>query len=354
MAIFSVRGIVLGAATLALAALFTAPKPAAADDSLTLIAGAQQTAFFEILEYVAEDAGFFKEEHLNVDVQFAGNPGSAAQLVASGKGDICSISTEPIIQGYDKGLRLQAFFSRDPQYLWVLAVLADSPIRTLADFKGTTLGEYSPGSPAEISTNAMLQGAGLKKSDVNYLVIGGGAQAITALTDKKVAGAAFPYPELAIYEANAGQKYRFFWNPILKDIGDVGFAARPDTIQTKTDALKRFSRALAESAILIRENPQVAARYFLQGAGIKPTDEARRNEINLLNISQDQLPGTNPASKQIGLMSSLGMGVYAKWMAEAGMTPRVVPAADIVTDQFIAYANDFDHRAFIARVKALR
>jgi NitT/TauT family transport system substrate-binding protein len=349
------RRFAAAAFALALAAPFFLPKPAQAqaDDSLTLIAGAQQTAFFEILEYVAEDAGFFKEEHLHVDVQFVGNPGSAAQLVASGKGDVCSISTEPIIQGYDKGLRLQAFFSRDPQYLWVLAVLADSPIHTLGDFKGTTLGEYSPGSPAEISTNAMLQGAGLKKSDVGYIVIGGGAQAISALIDKKVAGAAFPYPELAIYEANAGQKYRFFWNPILKDIGDVAFAARPDTIQTKADALRRFSRALAEAAILIRENPQVAARYFLQSAGLKVTDEALGNEVRLLDLSQDQLPGTNPTSKQIGLMSSLGMGVYAKWMADNGMTAHVVPAADIVTDQFIAYANDFDHRALIAKVKAL-
>jgi NitT/TauT family transport system substrate-binding protein len=347
------RTLALIAATFAFAALVASPRPAAADDSLTLIAGAQQTAFFEVLEYVAEDAGFFKEQHLHVDVQFAGNPGSAAQLVASGKGDVCSISTEPIIQGYDKGLRLQAFFSRDPQYLWVLAVPADSPIHTLADFKGTTLGEYSPGSPAEISTNAMLEGAGLKRSDVTYLVIGGGAQAISALNDKKVAGAAFPYPELAIYEANAGQKYRFFWNPILKDIGDVAFAARPDTIQTKADALGRFSRALAESAILIRENPALAARYFLHGAGVKPTDEALRDETQLLSFSQDQLPGTNPASQQIGLMSALGMGVYAKWLADNGMTAHVVPTSAIVTDQFIAYANDFDHRALIARVKGM-
>ncbi len=352
MIVFFARcGIVLVAALLA--TVLGAPKPAVADEDLTLIAGAQQTAFFEILEYVAEDAGFFKEQHLHVDVQFAGNPGSAAQLVASGKGDVCSISTEPIIQGYDKGLRLQAFFSRDPQYLWVLAVPANSPIHTLADFKGTTLGEYSPGSPAEISTNAMLQGAGLKKSDVSYLVIGSGAQAISALNEGKVAAAAFPYPELAIYEANAGQKYRFFWNPLLKDIGDVAFAARPDTIQTKADALRRFSRAIAEAAVLIRENPQVAARYFLQSAGVKPTDEAMANEVRLLEISQDQLPAANPASKTIGLMSELGMSVYAKWMADNGMSAHVVPAPAIVTDQFIPYANDFDHRALIAKAKAM-
>jgi NitT/TauT family transport system substrate-binding protein len=353
--IFFIRSsaVVSAAVLFALAGLLCVPAAARADDSLTLIAGAQQTAFFEVLEYVAEDAGFFKELHLHVDVQFAGNPGSAAQLVASGKGDVCSISTEPIIQGYDKGLRLQAFFSRDPQYLWVLAVLADSPIRTLSDFKGATLGEYSPGSPAELSTNAMLQGAGLKKSDTSYLVIGGGAQAISALNDKKVAGAAFPYPELAIYEAVAGLKFRFFWNPLLKDIGDVAFAATPATIQNKSEALKHFSRAMAEASILIRENPQLAARYFVHGVGGKPTDDALQSETRLLQISQDQLPASDPNSKTIGLMGARGLGVYSAWMADAGMTAHVVPVSAIVTDAFIPYANDFDHRALIAKVKAM-
>jgi hypothetical protein len=31
-----------------------------------------------------------------------------------------------------------------------------------------------------------------------------------------------------------------------------------------------------------------------------------------------------------------------------------VPATDIVTNQFIDYANDFDHKAFIERVKHMR
>jgi NitT/TauT family transport system substrate-binding protein len=341
---------------LVLAGLFAGPAPvrAQADESLTLIAGANQTAFFEILEYVAEDEGFFKEQHLHVDVQFANNPGNAAQLVASGKGDIVSTSLEPIIQGYERGLRLTAFFNRNPQYQWVLAVLADSPIRTLADFKGTTLGEYTPRSPGEYSTNATLRGAGLKSSDYSYEVIGSGAQAIAALTNKKVDGAAFPYAELLIYEVVANLKFRFFWNPILKDISDVGFCATPATIQNKSDALERFSRAMAESAIFIRENPPVAARDFLHGAGVQATPEALRNEIRLLDVGQGILPGADPTSTKIGAMGTLSADVLTKWMNDNGMTAHVVPASAVVTDRFIAYANDFDHRAFIARAKAVR
>jgi NitT/TauT family transport system substrate-binding protein len=337
----------------ALLALIASPTAAVANGKLVVISGSQPTAYFEVLGDVAEYAGLFKAEGVDVDINYAGNPYSAAQLVASGKGDVCSLALEPIIQGYDKGIRLTSFFARDPNYEYVLAVPADSPIKTLADFKGQSIGEYSPGSGAEVSTNSMLQGAGLKPSDYSYIPIGNGAQAINALSTKKVAGAAFPYVELAIYEVNFGQKYRFFWHPILKDVGDVGYAASPATIQNKSDELKRFSRAIAKAAILIRVNPDLAAKYFLEGEQLKSTPEALANEARLLEATVNQLPGYDPDSKTIGKMSTNGMGFLAQFLYQNGLTKEVVPTSAIVDDQFITYANDFDHAAFAAEARKM-
>jgi NitT/TauT family transport system substrate-binding protein len=235
-----------------------------------------------------------------------------------------------------------------------LAVLDASPIKTLADFKGTTIGEYSVGSAAEIPANSELAGAGLKRSDYTYLPIGAGAQAIAAMTSGRVAGVAFPYPELLTYATFAGQKYRYFWHPILKDIPASSYAASPATIASKADQLRRFSRALVEAAILIRENPQLAARYFVSGSGQKVTDEAVANEARLLAVSQDLLAGYDPASTSIGSSPLRGAAVLAKFMYDNGLTNQIVPASAIATNQFIAYANDFDHAAFIARVKRMR
>jgi len=46
--------------------------------------------------------------------------------------------------------------------------------------------------------------------------------------------------------------------------------------------------------------------------------------------------------------------VYSKYLFDNGVTTQVVPSATLVTNRFIAAANDFDHKAFIARAKALR
>jgi NitT/TauT family transport system substrate-binding protein len=340
------------AAALALTA-FTAARPAVADDTLTVISGSTITGAFEVLGIVADRAGFYRDQHLDVVSQYAGNAAIAAQLVAAGKADICSLNIGPILSGYEKGLHLTAFFSRDPHYLSVLAVLDDSPIRTLADFKGATLGEYSAGSAAEISADSELSGAGLKRGDYTYIPIGSGAQAITALTSRKVSGVAFPYPELVNYQVVANLKFRYFWHPILKDIPNDAYAATPATIEAKAGALARFARANVQAAILVRENPRLAARYFLEGTGTPVTADALQRETQILVLLREQLPADDPTSVRIGALPGLAMDVFTRWSAANGLTKAVVPVQAVVTDRFIAYANAFDHKAFVARVAAL-
>jgi NitT/TauT family transport system substrate-binding protein len=341
-------------AVAALAAALVVPRPAAADDTLTLVSGAFPTAFPEVLNAVAHLAGFYQEQHLDVVDQYTGGAATlAVQAVGAGKGDIGGVGTEPIIQGYEKGLRLQAFFSRDPHLQQVLAVLDDSPIRTLADFKGATIGQLALGQPGTIYTSVMLAGAGLKSGDYSFVAIGNGPQAIQALTTRRVDAVAFPAPELHTYEVVAHLKFRYFYQPILKDISDVSYVAAPATIAAKADAFKRFCRAIVEASILTRENPQLAAKYFVEHSGLKVTDAAIAMERQLIESSRDTLPAEDPTSKRIGEVSVRGMQVLDNFMYDNGMTSIRVPADAIVTNQFIDYANDFDHKAFIAKVKAM-
>jgi NitT/TauT family transport system substrate-binding protein len=345
------RAVALVAAVLAVAAL---GRPASADDALTVISGSFPTAFVEVLGDVAERAGFFKEQHLVVTEQFAGSAAVAVQAVGGGKGDIGAVGVEPLVQGYEHGVRMVAFLSRNPHLQQVLGVLDDSPIRTLADFKGTTIGELTLGQSSEYYTNVMLAGAGLRKSDYSFVAIGSGAQAIQALLAKKVDAAAFPEPELRLYEVTAHLKFRYFYQPILKDVSDSAYVASPQTIATKGDLLKRFARAIVEASILVRENPPLAAKYFVEGSGVKVTDEAIATATHLLSVSQDMLPGIDPTSKRIGAMPLRSMELLARFMNDNGITTQLAPASALVADQFVDYSNDFDHQAFIARVKQMR
>ena len=103
--------------------------------------------------------------------------------------------------------------------------------------------------------------------------------------------------------------------------------------------------------MLIRENPQLAARYFLEGTGAPVTAAALQRETRLLELLQEHLPAADPSSAKIGELSPLGMDVFTRWSAANGLTTHVVPVSAIATNRFIPYANAFNHQAFIAHIK---
>ena len=49
-----------------------------ADDPLSIVTGAQPSAFYQVIDYVAQYAGFYQQQHVAVTLQFAGNASLAA------------------------------------------------------------------------------------------------------------------------------------------------------------------------------------------------------------------------------------------------------------------------------------
>jgi NitT/TauT family transport system substrate-binding protein len=339
--------LVLGAAV----ALCCAPPPAAADDTLTVMQGSVNPALYAVADIVADRAGFFKAEHLNVVVQLANNPSVAAALVASGKGDLCSVSAQAILQGYEKGLHLVYFLAHAARYSNVMAVLDDSPIRTLSDFKGKNIGITTIGGDGEVTARVMLAGAGISPGDVTFSPIGYGPQAVEAVADKRVDGVAYPYGEVVPMQVLANVKMRVFRDPILSDVANSGYAAAPATIEAKADALKRFARAIVKASLFVRYNPQVSALWFLQASQIRVTPQSLKNEDAELALLEDDLLAANPANSRIGYLSPVGLGVLSHVLQDYGLTHTLVPPGAITTDRFIAYANDFDHAPVVAYAK---
>jgi NitT/TauT family transport system substrate-binding protein len=329
-------------------AALSGARPVYADDALTILDGGPGANIYDTLRFVAQGMGYFKQQHVSIDETYTSNSLTAAQLVATGKGDILASTIEPILEGYEKGLRFQVFYTRSSHYAYVLAVLDASPIHNLADFKGATIGEIGVNSGAEVATNSMLAGAGLKRSDYAYLPIGAGAQALQAIVAGRVAGVAFPYDLLAQYEIAGSVKFRFFRHPIL-EAGNSVYAASPATIAVKADVIARFARAITEAAVYTHYHPREAAQMYLDGAGIKPTEKALHDQEELIVLCKDYIAGADPGNKRIGYTSPLDTLLYSRILVGAGMATQVVPADAVVTNQFVPYANAIDRKALSKR-----
>jgi len=335
-------------------ALLLAGQPARADDSLSVVLGAKTPALMNALNLIAQGAGFYRDEHLSVSKILVDGALEAAQTCSSGKGDICPIGVEPLLANYDDGIRLKLFLSRASKFAYVIAVPEDSPVRTLADFKGRKIGVHviTAAASGVFTTRSALSVAGLKPTDYSFEAIGYEEEAAGALASGRVAGAAFPYYEF-IPLMVSGRKFRIFYHPAFKDVPNVGYAASPAVLAAKGDAIRRFSRAIVKASLLVRINAAAAARLLLTADGAPFTGADLARVTAELTAWQSDLPAAEPDNQRIGALSVQGLQRYSELLAEAGVTKTVIPATEVVSGDFIAFANNFDHAALEKLAKSL-
>jgi NitT/TauT family transport system substrate-binding protein len=343
----------LHAGLCALALLLAGQRPAYADDTLNLVLGGQTPELMNTLNLTAEGAGFYKAEHLHVTLTLVKGSVEARQACSAAQFDICPIGIEPLVTDYDKGIRLKMFLTRAAKFTYVYAVLDDSPIKSLADFKGKKIGVHSSdGATAMGATMSGLSVAGVKPSDYTLVTIGKDDDAMGALVSGRVDAAALPYYEFIPYII-AGRKLRIFHHPALQDVTNSGYAISPAAMAAKGDAVKRFSRAIVKADLLIRYNPTAAAHAILVALAKPYDDAALARKVAELNAWEDYLPAADPSGNRIGAVTEQGIATYIALMKGSGVIDKTVPASAVVTDQFIEPANDFDHVAFETYAKSL-
>jgi len=318
-------------------AALLAQTPALAADRLSVARDANTPPLMNALNLIAQGAGYYKEANLEVTAYLT---------------HICPVGIEPVISLRDEGVHLKMFLSRASKFGYVIAVPQDSSIRTLSDFRGKTLGVHSTsGTSGVVATISSLSGAGLKSTDYKIVTIGMESQAMDTLASGKADAAALPLYELIPFMVS-GTKLRILRHPVLGEFANAGYAASPQEMESKGDALKRFSRAIVKASLLVRYNPKAAARALLTADG-KPVDEASlKAKTAELVAWEDDLPASDPDNKRIGEMSLSGMQAYIELLADAGAIKSTIPVSEVVTDQYVPFANDFDRKAFEQSAKA--
>jgi len=149
------------------AALLLPATPVRAADKLTVLLDWFTNPDHAPL-YVALEKGFFKERGLEVEIIAPSNPNDPPKLVAAGKADIAVSYQHQHQMQVDQGLPLVRIATLIATPLNSLVVLADGPIKKIADLKGKTIG-YSVGGFETALLKVMLEREGLKVEDVKLV-----------------------------------------------------------------------------------------------------------------------------------------------------------------------------------------
>lgn len=117
---------------------------------------------------VARDKGFFAAEGLEVELVAPADPNDPPKLVAAGQADV-AVSYQPQLHlQVQAGLPLARIGTLVATPLNSVVVLADGPIKGMADLKGRKVG-FSVGGFEDALLGAMLAKAGLRLADVELV-----------------------------------------------------------------------------------------------------------------------------------------------------------------------------------------
>src|SRR5215203_3908161 len=142
----------------AVAVLIAAVRaPAAAQDTLK-VAVPQRGAWDTSITEIGQRAGIFKKHGVNAELLFTGGGAEVLGAIIAGSMDVAvSVGFSTVLGRFSKGAPVRVFSAEttgQPDIYWF--VPAQSPIRSVADFKDKTIGYSVSGSSSHAALLALL------------------------------------------------------------------------------------------------------------------------------------------------------------------------------------------------------
>jgi NitT/TauT family transport system substrate-binding protein len=306
--------------------------------------------------------GYYDEESVKVEPVLAGAAGitGAVQLVATGDQDIGSGSLTPVMtraaEGQDMGISF--FYLQVRAYTPVVAVLADSPIKTIKDLKGRLVGVPTLANEGVVVSRYVMRDAGMTpESDLRLIAVGAGAQAAQAMRSAQVDAYVAPRSQVTQLE-NLGLAFRYLpLPPRLKELFGVGLFARRDFLQKNRATAVGVARAIAKSTLFMLTNPEAAIRLHWKAfpeqvpQGIAP-EKALQDALRVLRVQLADLQfQEHETTRQMGFYRPESV---AALLEVFGWSGKVGKPESYFNNDLIAEINQFDREKVIAQARNYR
>ena len=224
--------------------------------------------------FVAQEKGFFKARGLDVEFVAPSNPNDPPKLVAAGKADLAVSYQHQHQMQVAEGLPLTRIATLVATPLNSLVVLADGPVKSIADLKGKTIG-YSVGGFETALLKVMLAQEGLELDNVKLVNVNFSLSPslFTGQTDAVIG--AFRNFELNQMDIEKRPGRAFF-------VEEHGVPAYDELIlvanaqNTRNPKLRRFVDALEEGAQYLINHPEESWRLFVSNGRENLDDELNR------------------------------------------------------------------------------
>jgi len=309
-----------------------------------------QSYYSSIPQYL----GYWDDAGLELDVKRFNGSGEVMTAAATGQIDIGHGGNFSIMAAHENGgADIQAFMQDIPGNPYFPLVLQDSPIQTLKDLEGKTLGIFSTASDANEMLIGIMTQQGMDPNSVNIVETGNGPTAAEALQSGKIDG-------WMAYDSGAGMlsTLGIDWRPIDEDLFSgyrpgSAVVASPATIESKREELVAYGQGIAKAMIFAKENPEAAVQIHwdvfpdAKPAGV---EDAEALELGVVELAA-RTDNVFPVEDLWGNVTEEDFAEYVKVFVEAGVLGSELPVDEIWTDELIEDINDFDHDEIVEQAR---
>jgi len=293
--------------------------------------------------------GFWQEEGLDVSPQAADGSGPALQQLIVGRVRMTLTGLPAAMELINKGAPIKIVASAYSSNVFYPVVLADSPIRSIADFKSKTIGVPSLASNNAIWIKAIAKAYGLNPDrDIQLVAVGSGAASLQALQSHRLDGLQSFEAEYDAFEGQGAKFYRFNDLPVLKDLSFVqGLMVNQADLQDQPRMVVGLLRGMAKAAVWSRAHLQDAVRLHWKTFPL--TKPQGQDEAVVLSRAVEVLrKQLDHYTQPFGVVAPDRVIAARDALFEfGGLTKKLDPGA-YFTDALLAQVNDFDPAAVAA------
>lgn len=209
--------------------------------------------------YIAKQNGFFKKEHLNVNIHtFAAGPAAVA-AVQSGAAQFGSSNNFSTIQGAVRGLKVKAVAGEnEPYHDTAVCSGKNSSITSISQLAGQSIGSPIPGGPsssfiAQVVDNALAK-QGVDTSAIKYITMPT-ATAAQQIDSGQIKAAWCAEPVLSQVLNSGGHLLSWIFPYMGTNYLTGDWLASDSYIQSHPTVVKEFVTALYAAQRWANENP---------------------------------------------------------------------------------------------------
>lgn len=329
------------------------PAEAAEPAELTMvIASAVALPKEEVATWAVPQAmGYFEEENLTVDIQFADGATAAIQAIASGSGDITGAGLSDAFAAIESGVPVKAVGGLVVNWPWRIATTPDSDVTECGDLEDGAIGVISLSSGSYPYARAFVEECGLDPDSIEYVPTGVGAPAVAALEGGDVDALALYTAAYAAVE-NTGIEFSYLENPEFFDpLVSLSWIAPQEKIENEADVLERFLRAANKGLLFSHVNPERAVELGYEALPQLLGDDSAEDRIeadtNSLStwLESTAQEGDVESWTSFGTLNEEQLSASMDLAVSAGNIEEPLPIDEAYTDALLEAANDFDFDA---------